>query len=171
MLEQSLIDEVLSCEGVTSFTTTGLSESEANEYVSLPKKYDVVFIKTVNSGYSVLVEPKITPKGVVQDFGIDYFIENNIGVIVKDINETPANEQVDNAVSLAYRILSIEPTKNNFEAGVRKYSNFVNSVDVAATLSTHVLEYIIDKANEKHMFLSLNIQEVRAFKKAGVKHD
>lgn len=171
MLEQSvkLVDELLSCEDVTQFTTTGLSESEANEYISLPKKYDVVFTKTVNSGYSVLVEPKITPKNVVRDFGVEKVIDKLLPILVTDINDYPDEQRIDSAIWLAYWIISNESGElSNF--GKEKYSKIMDSEFIPERLSRYVLEYVVDEANKAKLPISLTIKDVDAYWKAGVQH-
>jgi len=171
MLERSvkLVDKLLSCDGVTAFTTTGLSESEAQKYISLPKKYDVVFTRTSNSSYSVHVSPKITPLGVVQDLNLERFINRVLPVLVKNINDlcgtySYKEKRSDYAIKSVFNFMSMNVNKDVSQQIVNKYSLGMNS------LSPFVLEYIIDRANKFKVPIALTTNEVRSFLKAGVRH-
>ncbi|MCK9568028.1 hypothetical protein M0R72_03680 [Candidatus Pacearchaeota archaeon] len=170
MLEQSvkLVDELLSCDGVTAFTTTELSESEAEKYRSLPKKYDVVFTPIINSGYSVFVEPKITPKNIVRDFGIDKLINRILPLLVASINDYSDERRLDSAIGLAYSLISMDVNNDVFQQAVNKYSSIMDSVP--STLLHYVLEYIIDEANKSKFPIALTTNEVQGLEKVGVQY-
>ena len=151
-----------------------MNETAAMDYTLLPKEeYDLKFRKCSrddSGSYSVKVIPKIIPEKVVKDFGIEKIINRLLPLLVIDINEYPAIERVNDALGLSLRIMSLDnPT--GLEEGKRKYSSIIDSKNITESLAPYVLKYIITEANKAKFPISLTINDVHDFWKAGVQND
>jgi hypothetical protein len=173
-MTDSLAEELLSCRGVTSFTTTGLNENEAfaSKRTISSNKYNTRIFYTPSKNfpngkvsYSVSVSKKITPENVVRDFRIKKSIDTLLPTLVTDINDYSDEERLYCAVGLAYRLMGWDNPKG-LEEGKRKYG-FIDSVDIACTLSPYTLQYIIEEANKEKYPLKLTTLDIE---KAGVRH-
>jgi len=143
------------------------------DYTLLPKEeYDLKFKKLSrddSDSYSVNIIPKITPEKVVKDFGIEKIINRLLPLLVIDINEYPALERVNDALGLSLRIMSLD-NPAGLEEGKRKYSSIIDSKDITESLAPYVLKYIITEANKSKFPISLTINDVHAYWKAGVQN-
>jgi hypothetical protein len=92
---------------------------------------------------SLTKKVEFSPEGIVEDFGIKQFIQNNLPRIKDKIREYAANKDTKSMMRFAETFLLLIPNQTQYMRGLHRYQ-----LTNLAPLVPYVLKYINDRISE-----------------------
>jgi len=115
--------------------------------------------------YKIHAEPNFTPEKIVEDFGMNSFIDENLNGLVEKINkynkiETEISEDTLDFIEGMMQI-GLDPSA--WRKNSEKYRGKTGSKNATTFLAPYILRYIANKSSESQLPLNISSKSINNF--------